>query len=55
MGMNDVNSLSHTKWNCKYHIVSTQGDIPCCYSRQRTVPCPVVDTHFCLCAILVLK
>ena len=21
MGMNDVNSLSHTKWNCKYHIV----------------------------------
>ena len=19
--MNDVNSLSHTKWNCKYHIV----------------------------------
>ena len=21
MGMNDVHSLSHTKWNCKYHIV----------------------------------
>ena len=21
MGINDVNSLSHTKWNCKYHIV----------------------------------
>ena len=21
MGMNDANSLSHTKWNCKYHIV----------------------------------
>ena len=21
MGMNDVNSLSHTRWNCKYHIV----------------------------------
>ena len=21
MSMNDVNSLSHTKWNCKYHIV----------------------------------
>ena len=21
MGMNDINSLSHTKWNCKYHIV----------------------------------
>lgn len=19
--MNDVNSLAHTKWNCKYHIV----------------------------------
>ncbi len=19
--MNDVNSLSHTRWNCKYHIV----------------------------------
>ena len=19
--MNDLNSLSHTKWNCKYHIV----------------------------------
>ena len=19
--MNDINSLSHTKWNCKYHIV----------------------------------
>ncbi|HIU32766.1 MAG TPA: IS200/IS605 family transposase, partial [Candidatus Caccousia avistercoris] len=19
--MNDTNSLSHTKWNCKYHIV----------------------------------
>ncbi len=21
MGMNDINSLSHTKWNCKHHIV----------------------------------
>ena len=21
MGLNDNNSLSHTKWNCKYHIV----------------------------------
>ena len=21
IGMNDVNSLSHTSWNCKYHIV----------------------------------
>ena len=23
MGLNDINSLSHTKWNCKYHIVFT--------------------------------
>ena len=21
MSMNDIHSLSHTKWNCKYHIV----------------------------------
>ena len=21
MGLNDINSLSHTKWNCKYHIM----------------------------------
>ena len=21
MGLNDINSLSHTNWNCKYHIV----------------------------------
>lgn len=21
MGINDINSLSHSKWNCKYHIV----------------------------------
>ena len=21
MGLNDVHSLSHSKWNCKYHIV----------------------------------
>jgi REP element-mobilizing transposase RayT len=21
MGLNDINSLSHTKWHCKYHIV----------------------------------
>ena len=21
MGMNDLNSLSHSRWNCKYHIV----------------------------------
>lgn len=21
MGMNDINSLSHSKWNCKYHVV----------------------------------
>ena len=21
MGLNNINSLSHTKWNCKYHIV----------------------------------
>ena len=23
MSLNDINSLSHTKWNCKYHIVFT--------------------------------
>ena len=21
MSLNDINSLSHTKWNCKYHVV----------------------------------
>ena len=21
MSLNDMNSLSHTKWDCKYHIV----------------------------------
>ena len=21
MGKNDINSLSHSKWNCKYHVV----------------------------------
>ena len=21
MGLNDIKSLSHTRWNCKYHIV----------------------------------
>ena len=21
MGVNDINSLAHSKWNCKYHIV----------------------------------
>ena len=21
MGLNDVNSLAHSKWNCKYHVV----------------------------------
>ena len=21
MGMNDINRLAHTRWNCKYHIV----------------------------------
>ena len=21
MGLNDINSLAHTRWNCKYHIV----------------------------------
>ena len=21
MGLNDINSLSHSKWNCKYHVV----------------------------------
>lgn len=26
--MNDVNSLSHTKWNCKYHIVFAPGVSP---------------------------
>ena len=20
MGLNDINSLAHSKWNCKYHI-----------------------------------
>ena len=24
MSLNDINSLSHTKWNCKYHIVFAQ-------------------------------
>lgn len=22
----DINSLSHSKWNCKYHIVFAQGN-----------------------------
>ncbi len=21
MSLNDINSLAHSKWNCKYHIV----------------------------------
>ena len=21
MSLNDINSLAHTKWNCKYHVV----------------------------------
>ena len=21
MGLNDIHSLSHSKWNCKYHVV----------------------------------
>ena len=21
MSLNDINSLSHTKWNCKYHML----------------------------------
>ena len=24
MGMNDINSLAHKKWNCKYHILCLQ-------------------------------
>ena len=27
MGMNDVHSLSHSKWNCKYHIEYTPRNI----------------------------
>ena len=23
MSLNDIHSLSHTKWNCKYHVVLT--------------------------------
>ena len=25
MGMNDINSLSHSKWNCKGYYVDTVG------------------------------
>ena len=28
MSLNDINSLSHTKRNCKYHIVSICAEIP---------------------------
>ena len=27
MGMNDVNSLSHTRWNCKYHILRSMSRV----------------------------
>ena len=27
MGLNDIHSLSHSKWNCKYHIVFASQNI----------------------------
>ena len=27
MGLNDIHSLSHSKWNCKYHIVFGQCQV----------------------------
>ena len=35
MGMNDINSLSHTKWNCKYHIVFAERLPPAMRVRRK--------------------
>ena len=36
MGMNDTNSLSHTRWNCKYHIVfAPKYRRKVCYKEKR--------------------
>ena len=33
---NDVHSLSHTKWNCKYHIVfAPPGTAERCFTAQK--------------------
>ena len=30
--MKDIHSLSHTKWNCKYHVV---------YEMELQIPCSI--------------
>ncbi len=36
MGLNDVNSLAHTKWNCKYHVVfAPKYRRKVCYGEKR--------------------
>lgn len=29
MGMNDINSLAHTKWNCYYALVNQMSEMSC--------------------------
>ena len=35
MGLNDIHSLSHTKWNCKYHIVAPKYRRKVFYREKR--------------------
>ncbi len=38
MSINDIHSLSHSKWNCKYHIVFD-------YSGPLRATCPEFESH----------
>lgn len=35
MGLNDINSLSHTKWSCKKHIVFARSIEGRCFMKRR--------------------
>lgn len=32
--MNDLNKLSHTTWNCKYHVVCARNIVGKCFTRK---------------------
>ena len=51
MGLNDINSLSHSKWNCKYHIVFAPKYRRKVFFGQKKVAIGKILRQLCECII----
>jgi hypothetical protein len=53
--MDEYESLSHTKWDCKYHVVIEEGHLLPDHVHMRSVACLYAEARDCVCTLDWLK